>query len=885
MTTYGYSEPDPVAAPGTIYPYWTFGQFSITPEQQSWKMVVLENPYIRVKIFPEIGGKVWSIRDKTSGRELVYDNDAVKFRDIALRGPWTSGGIEFNYGTIGHAPSCAAPVDWKTETKADGSVSCYVGVLEMTSRSRWTVEINLPKDAACCRTRSIWYNISGDWQPFYSWANSAVETTADLQLIFPACNAVGHYGELQTYPLNEDGKDISLLSNQAYGMDKSYHMIGSHKSYFGVYYPSADWGSLHWSLRDEKLGRKYFSWAQSSQGTIWIDLLTDNRAQYVELQSGKLFNQNLVESSNTPYRQILFSPYGTEEWSDYWFPFSGIGTVDNATLSAVSSVKSKGKKTLIGIYPVREFSGPLSVIDADGNSLYSQAVNLTPGKSINFNVKGKAEEIRLGGKTIWKAEDEQVDRPQTRDSEFKSGSLNDLVLYARDYAGMRMYDKAEESADKALSIDGTDIDALCIKAALLYRRMAYAEAYEYSDKALSIDEYCPEAGYFGALSALALGKEYDAMDRFEVASISESPLRSACYTELSRIHFRHQENELAEAYARKALYSNGRNLTALMILSRLNGEGKEQIGSIDPLSHFPAAEDLLAGKIDARTFAGSFQEELPWEDFIELALFYRSLGQEAEAARILDAVQGSNILTELWKAYLLKDTAAIESALKADMDFAFPFRAESAAMLEWVNANSTSWKGRYLLALLKDFMGYREEAFELVKGNESDYAPYYAYRFSLSKDIADFRKAFELRPDDGIYRRRYALGLIAVKDYSGAIGLLKDYYAAHPEDFKAGDALIDAYMGSNQWLEAEKIADSIVFLPYEGQKDSHRKYRSIKMQLAREAKDAGQYERALKLVDQALEWPERLGAGKPYDYLIDTSEEEALRKEIQDAWK
>ena len=90
---------------GNIYPYYRFDTYAVTPVSQTWKMVVLENDFLRVKIFPEIGGKVWSVYDKTSGTELFYDNDAVKFRDIALRGPWTSGGIEFNYGIIGHAPS------------------------------------------------------------------------------------------------------------------------------------------------------------------------------------------------------------------------------------------------------------------------------------------------------------------------------------------------------------------------------------------------------------------------------------------------------------------------------------------------------------------------------------------------------------------------------------------------------------------------------------------------------------------------------------------------------------------------------------------------------------------------------------------------------------
>ena len=101
MTTYPFGDPNPIPqVKRNCYPYCNFDEFSTTPEKQSWKMVVLENPYLRVKIFPEIGGKVWSVFDKTAGKEMFYDNNVVKFRDIAMRGPWTSGGIEFNYGVL-----------------------------------------------------------------------------------------------------------------------------------------------------------------------------------------------------------------------------------------------------------------------------------------------------------------------------------------------------------------------------------------------------------------------------------------------------------------------------------------------------------------------------------------------------------------------------------------------------------------------------------------------------------------------------------------------------------------------------------------------------------------------------------------------------------------
>ena len=876
MTTYPFGDPDPVARTGKIYPYWRFQQFSVEPVQQSWQMVVLENPYLRVKIFPQIGGKVWSIYDKTAGRELVYDNDVVKFREIALRGPWTSGGIEFNYGVIGHAPSCATPVDWSTEYKADGSVSCYIGVLEMTSRSRWTIEVNLPKDAAYCRTRSIWYNLSGEWQPYYSWANSAVETSDDFVLVYPADNAIGHMGEIETYPVNEQGADISILSNQAYGQDKSYHMIGSHKSFFGAYYPSDDWASMHWSLRDEKLGRKYFTWAQSDQGNIWVDLLTDNRPQYVEMQSGRLYNQNEVGCCNdTPYRQILFSPYGTDEWSDYWMPAQGIGIADNVTLDAAVSVKDGN----VAIYPLKPLNETLTVTDAAGKVLSSSNVALKPSSPFSLKVDGVPAVIKVGRRIIWQADDEKVDRPQTRVEGFDSQSAGGLTMLAHDLMGLRMFADAEKTVDAALAKDALFVDALCLKAALLGHRMAYAEAYEYSDKALSIDQYNAEAGYFGGLAAAALGKDFDAMDRLEVAAIVDGPLRSACYTELARIRLNRGDREIAEDYARKALYSNGRNITALMLLCCMDAVSEDEIARIDPLSHFPAAVKFLEGKIDAAGLAATFHEELPWEDYMEIALFYHSIGLDAQASKILAAAD-QNVLTALWRAYLDDDASAVAPALAQPMDFAFPFRPESARMLEWANENGAGWQGRYLLALLKDHYGYKEEAGALMAGDDAAYAPFYAYRYSLSKDNADLRKAFALEPSVR-YRRLLAVDLNSRGGYAEAVSLLKGYYAAHPDNFQVGDALMDAYIGLGKFKDAEKIIDSITYLPFEGMRGSHNKYRHIKLHLAAAACDKGRYKEALSLVDEALLWPARLGAGKPYDEYVDTTQENWVREQIE----
>src|SRR5210317_813905 len=113
LKTYPFSDPNPIPNPdNSYYPYFRFDGFAQDGVDQEWKVVELENDFIKVSIFPEIGGKIWGAVEKSTGHEFIYYNSVVKYRDIAMRGAWTSGGIELNFGIIGHAPTSATPVDY-----------------------------------------------------------------------------------------------------------------------------------------------------------------------------------------------------------------------------------------------------------------------------------------------------------------------------------------------------------------------------------------------------------------------------------------------------------------------------------------------------------------------------------------------------------------------------------------------------------------------------------------------------------------------------------------------------------------------------------------------------------------------------------------------------
>ena len=872
--TYEFSDPNPIPQSDNIYvyPYYRYETFAFEPTQKEYKMVVLENEWLRVKIFPEIGGKIWSIYDKTQGKEMFYDNDVVKFRDIALRGPWTSGGIEFNYGVIGHAPSCSHPVDYKVEKKEDGSISCYIGVSELFTRTRWMVEINLPKDAVWVRTRSFWHNGSGEFQPYYTWANSGVKVSDDMEIIYPAAYTIGHDGETDPYPIDEQGRNLSLFSHQTFGKDKSYHPGGSHKGYFGAYWPGEDFGILHYALRDEKLGRKYFSWAQSEQGNIWKQLLTDQSPQYVELQSGRLFNQNLLSSINTPYKQFLFTPFGTDEWNEYWLPFSQIGNVDDMTLRAAVSVEKSEGQTSFGIYPYRNLKGKLSAVDTDGKQVYSEDVELNASVAFSGQVNADLKEIRFNGLRLWSTDEQITDRPAKINPEFSLESAQGQMIHGVYLTGMRQYAQAEKKVDRALELDPVLLPALTLKSMLCLRKMEYEEAYEYAGKALAIDQYDPQANYISGQAAVRLGKIYDAMDRFEIAAIT-TELRSAAYTQLAFIYFREGDKDTAAEYARKSLIGNAYNLTAYQILYQVAPADSilEKIDQLSPLSHFADAERMLDGKLSSEAFRNSIFEEFYWQNYIEFAAFYHNLGLDEKAAAILESCPDKNALIALWQAYLKKDKAAIALAETQSVDLVFPFRHESADVLAWAVENGGSWKSHYLYAMLSDFLGHKDRALALLEENDADYAPYYAYRGLLSDSKEDMQKAATLDPVQWRYGQHLAQMYYDSEDYAKAVEVAGAYFSRDKANFHIGDTYVKSLIALKQFKKADQVMSKLWILPFEGQSGSRAMYREIKVNLAADCMDRGKYKEAAKYLVEARQWPDRLGVGKPYDYLIDST--------------
>ncbi|MBI9063466.1 MAG: DUF5107 domain-containing protein, partial [Marinilabiliaceae bacterium] len=280
MNTYPFFDPNPVVNPDRIYPYFRFDGYTNHSEEKEWNMVVLENDYIKVFVCPDVGGKIWGAIEKSTGKEFIYFNHSAKFRDVAMRGAWSSGGLEYNFGDIGHIPTCATPVDYVTKEYADGSVACVVGAIDLPSGTKWNVEIKLQKDKAYFETIASWFNTSDLPVTYYHWMNAAAKADGGLEFIYPGNKRIGHGGEMGNWPVDE-GRNISMYENNDFGIYKSYHILNAYSNFFGGYWHDDNFGFGHYSCYDDKPGKKIWIWGLSDQGMIWEDLLTDSDGQYI----------------------------------------------------------------------------------------------------------------------------------------------------------------------------------------------------------------------------------------------------------------------------------------------------------------------------------------------------------------------------------------------------------------------------------------------------------------------------------------------------------------------------------------------------------------------------------------------------------------------------
>ena len=889
ILTYSFDDPSPVVTVSSktskIFPYTTFEGYSKEGKKQKWKVVKLENDYIEVYVLPEIGGKIWGAIEKSTGKEFIYRNEVIKFRNIAMRGPWTSGGVEFNFGIIGHHPSTSSPVDYTTRTNEDGSVSCIVGNLDLPSRTNWRVEIRLPSDKAYVETHASWNNPTPINQSYYNWMTAAAVVTDDLEFYYPGHLALEHDGTPTLWPIDEQGRDLAKYKNNAFGSHKSVHTVGEYNDFMGGYYHKSKFGFGHWALYDEMPGHKLWLWALSRNGGIWEDLLTDSDGQYMEFQAGRLFDQYSPSSAiKSVLTQVPFSPGITDRWSEIWFPVKEIGAISEVSPSGVLGVRHENGKLHFGVNALASNNATVEV-KSNGKVVHTENVKLKPmdvyvtsvqlDEALPYEVTVKEMGLRYepGKKNVLKRPFVSFPVPKklTQDALYREG------VEHKEY---REYDQALRIFRECLKLDSLHFGALTDLAELHYRSGEFDSSLLRLNKVLRHDTYHPKANYLAGISYKAKGDLINAIEAFGWAARAME-FRSAAYAHMSAIKIQESDFPLAEHYSEQSLSFNKYNFNALhnlaVIYRKLDQNDKaeevlRQTMQYDPLNHFAQYEKSLVTKSsnDFQIFQKLVTSEFPYQIYLETALEYLSLGLEKEATELL-ARAPQHLLIKIWDAYLKKDVARLEEIALESPAFVFPYRTESLQALEWAASKNSNWKFKYFLGLNYYAVQRHDEAAKMLRacGQEPDYAPFYLTRANIVKDnadlLADLKTAHRLAPEEWRTWNSLINYFEDNGDFKQQLTLANQAFKKFKDDYTLGFGYAKALLNNGQYDASINMLKKLYILPFEGSSDGRDVYEQATLLSALNLIRNKQYKNALSKIEESREWPENLGVGRPYD--------------------
>lgn len=293
----------------TSYPYRQRNAYSKDLQTKQLKTIVLENRYLKATFLPEYGGRLWSLIDKQTSKNLLYTNDVLRFRNLAVRNAWFSGGVEWNIGIIGHSPFTTEPLYTAVLEDEKGTPILRMYEYERIRKVYYQMDFWLSEEDTFLNCRMRIMNENEQVVPMYWWSNIAVPEFENGRIIVPAKKAytsVDHKVSKVDIPL-VNGIDVTHYNDIPNAVDYFFEIEEQNPKYI-VNVDETGYGLLHLST-NRLQSRKLFSWGHNEASSHWQEFLTQDAGNYIEIQAGL---------PKTQYGCIPMAPHTTWEWMEQY---------------------------------------------------------------------------------------------------------------------------------------------------------------------------------------------------------------------------------------------------------------------------------------------------------------------------------------------------------------------------------------------------------------------------------------------------------------------------------------------------------------------------------------------------------------------------------------
>jgi len=374
---------------------WPYKKFDVErfraeapkPVNRPYRVIVLENSYLKVLILPEVGGRIWQVIHKPSGALMFYQNSVVKpthWGNVNQLGWLALGGLEWNLPVIEHGYDWGSPWGFIPLQQSEDLATVTVFTPQDGRYLNASITISLRAGAAAFEIEPTITNVSNRDLAFSYWQDallapgSGKHPSAQLHFVLPTDRMTIHStfdkslpaaGQPFAWPIYAK-RDLSFLGNwqQYIGF---FEVPAAHGPFAGVYDGASDTGAVRVYPADVVRGSKVFAlgWADR----LGSDNFTDDTSSYVELHGG------LAPTFNEQYR---LPAKGSVNWREVWYPVHGIGDLTFANEVAALMVQPSNHGLRVGLYPTRPLDGTL-IVSVAGQELVRKAVQVRPDAPFN----------------------------------------------------------------------------------------------------------------------------------------------------------------------------------------------------------------------------------------------------------------------------------------------------------------------------------------------------------------------------------------------------------------------------------------------------------------------------------------------------------------------
>ena len=280
-----------------ILPYKLQDRYDRERKIVKLKTVVIKNDKLKAVFLCEYGGRLYSLSDLETGKELLFKNPVFQLANLSARNSWFSGGIEWNVSQFGHSLQTCEPLFFAIVHGEEDFLRMYE--FERTKRIYYQIDFRLPEGSKNLYAHIKIINDENYKKPMYWWTNIAVReeknirifsSTEDIVYIYPDSvgstgNSVKKFGasKLPKTPFVDDG---SYPLNFPYS---SEYFFQTKKETLNPWEATLyNDGFIFFEMSTNKLRyRKMFCWGNLEGGRKWESFLSkENEGAYVEIQAG-----------------------------------------------------------------------------------------------------------------------------------------------------------------------------------------------------------------------------------------------------------------------------------------------------------------------------------------------------------------------------------------------------------------------------------------------------------------------------------------------------------------------------------------------------------------------------------------------------------------------